>query len=411
MKRILAAVVILMVSACAAAPHATPPPVTSKVDLWFTPTGTSIIRAVNLYETDVGWRGSIWVAKDRGFPVRNIIQSSDQLAFQVPALVASFTGTRDGEGWTGTWAPLGASTPLTLQPGAAPASVAGGFVRLADGRRIFMSCQGAGLPAVIFDSGAGGGYQAWMKVQPEIAKTNMACTYDRAGSGVSDPGPLPRDAAAVANDLDALLTAAKIPAPYILVGHSLGGIHVRQYANTRFDKVAGMVLVDPSGDNQRALWRAAIPRAAGNPTWSFDEENWRRCVAILRGVLLPRSDPALKNCTGNDAEIEDASQSSLHSMEHSSVAQLAASRRSYGDLPLIVLSAGNGGGKNLPPEYDDADRAAFEKVWVDLHRDQASLSTIGERRVVPGAGHGIQNDAPQAVIDAIREVVAAATIE
>ena len=182
--------------------------------------------------------------------------------------------------------------------------------------------------------------------------------------------------------MDALLTTAKIPAPY--------------------------VLVDPSGDNQRALFRAAIPRAANDPLWNFDEENWRRCVAILRGALLPRSDPALKDCTGNDVEIVDANLSSLHAMEHASIAQLAASRRSYGDLPLIVLSAGIGGGKNLPPEYHDADRAAFDNVWADLHRDQASLSTIGERRIVPGAGHGIQTDAPQAVIHAIREVIAGA---
>jgi pimeloyl-ACP methyl ester carboxylesterase len=184
---------------------------------------------------------------------------------------------------------------------------------------------------------------------------------------------------------------------------------VRQYANTHFDKVAGIVLVDPSGDNQRALWRAAIPKHSSDPRWTFNEENWRRCMTVLRGALLPRSDPALKDCTGNDADTVDATLSSLHAMEHASAAQLAASRRSYGDLPLIVLSAGIDGGKNLPPEFDDGERAAFDNVWADLHRDQASLSTIGERRIVPGAGHGIQTDAPQAVIDAIREVLAAAS--
>ena len=315
---------------------------------------------------------------------------------------------KDGQGWSGQWAPVGTTTPLTLQPAEPPAN-AKNFIKLADGRRMYMDCQGTGLPAVIFDSGSGGGAQAWTRVQPEIARTNMACTYDRAGLGVSDPGPFPRDAAAVANDLDALLTAAKIPAPYVLVGHSLGGIHVRQYANTHLDKVAGIVLVDASGDNQRALFRAAIPRSANDPLWTFDEETWRRCVATLRGVLLPRSDPSIKDCMGNDAEIVDSNFSSLYAMEHSSVDQLAASRRSYGALPLIVLTAGNGGGKNLPPEYDDADRAAFDNVWADLHRDQASLSTIGERRIVPNSGHIMQADAPQAIIDAIREVLAAAS--
>ena len=406
MKRLAVAIAALVLSACSAAPA--PAPARTYADLWYAPPTPGLIKSLNLYETETGWRGSVWVANGYGFPIREITQSAHQFSFTVPGLVARFSGMKDGQGWSGQWAPVGTTTPLTLQPAEPPAN-AKNFIKLADGRRMYMDCQGTGLPAVIFDSGSGGGAQAWTRVQPDIAKTNMACTYDRAGLGVSDPGPFPRDAAAVANDLDALLTAAKIPVPYVLVGHSLGGIHVRQYANTHLDKVAGIVLVDASGDNQRALFRAAIPRSANDPLWTFDEETWRRCVATLRGVLLPRSDPSIKDCMGNDAEIVDSNFSSLYAMEHSSVDQLAASRRSYGALPLIVLTAGNGGGKNLPPEYDDADRAAFDNVWADLHRDQASLSTIGERRIVPNSGHIMQADAPQAIIDAIREVLAAAS--
>lgn len=401
MKHLFAAIAALLLASCASAPA----PARSFANLWYAPPTPGPIKSLNLYETETGWRGSVWVASGSyGFPIRTVTQSGDQLSFTVPGLVVHFSGTKDGQGWSGQWAPVGSSSPLTLQPIEPPAN-AKNFITLADGRRIYMDCQGTGLPAVIFDSGSGGGFQAWTKVKPEIAKTNMACTYDRASIGVSDPGPLPRDAAAVANDLDALLTAAKIPAPYVLVGHSLGGIHVRQYANTHLDKVAGMVLVDASGDNQRALFRAAIPRAANDPLWNFDEENWRRCVTILRGALLPRTDPTLKECMGNDLEIVDANFSGLHAMEHSSIDQLAASRRSYGAMPLIVLTAGKGSA--LPPPYDAADQAAFDKVWADLQRDQASLSTIGERRVVAGAGHAIQFDAPQAVITAIRDVLAA----
>lgn len=410
MKHLFAAIVALTLAAMAfAACAVAPKPARSFADLWYAPIAPGPVKFLNLHETDAGWRGSVWISNSFGFPIRDIAQTDGQLSFTVPGVVARFSGVKDGQGWSGQWTPAGTSTPLALQPAETPPAPAKNFVILDGGRRIYMDCQGTGLPAVIFDSGAGGGYQSWMKVQPEIAKTNMACTYDRAGAGVSDPGPFPRDAAAVARDMDALLTAANIPAPYILVGHSLGGLHVRQYANTHFDKVAGIVLVDPSGDNQRALFRAAMPRVANSPLWSFDEENWRRCVAILRGALLPRSDPALKDCMGNDAEIVDASLSSLHAMEHSSVAELAASRRSYGDMPLIVLTAGNGSEKNLPPDYSDSERAAFASVWADLHRDQASLSTVGQRRIVRGAGHGIQADAPQAVIDAIREVIAAHT--
>jgi pimeloyl-ACP methyl ester carboxylesterase len=262
------------------------------------------------------------------------------------------------------------------------------------------------LPAVIFDSGAGGDHNAWKGVQDAIAATNMACTYDRASVGASDPGPLPRDAAAIANDIDAMLAAAKIPAPYVLVGHSLGSYHVRQYANTRFDKVAGIVLVDPSGDNQRALFNAAIPKSATIPAMGFDEQAWRNCVAKLHGALIPRTDPVIKDCQGNDAEIVDASFSAIYAMEHTSLAQLTASHRSYGDLPMIVLTRGDYM-KGMPPEFDDADRDAMKRVWTGLHRDMTALSKKGLNREIAGAGHFIQADAPQAVITAIRDVLAA----
>lgn len=403
MKRLLLPMAALVLSACAVAPPTPPKPL---VDAWYSAAGVEAIASLNLHETSSGWEGRVGVSSGRAWPLRNIVQKDDTLSFLVPGLLASFSGTKNGEGWSGQWVSGGTTTPISLKPSETPAAAAGHFVTLAGGRQLYLDCRGTGLPAVIFDSGAGGDHNAWKGVQDAIAATNMACTYDRAAVGASDPGPLPRDAAAIANDIDAMLAAAKIPAPYVLVGHSLGSYHVRQYANTRLDKVAGIVLVDPSGDNQRALFNAAIPKSATIPAMGFDEQAWRNCVAKLHGALIPRTDPVIKDCQGNDAEIVDASFSAIYAMEHTSLAQLTASHRSYGDLPMIVLTRGDYM-KGMPPEFDDADRDAMKRVWTGLHRDMTALSKKGQNREIAGAGHFIQADAPQAVITAIRDVLAA----
>ena len=276
---------------------------------------------------------------------------------------------------------------------------------LADGRQMYLDCRGAGSPAVIFDAGAGGWSKDWTPVHDEIAKTTMACAYDRPGHGLSDPRPLPLDTAAVADDLDAMLTAAGIAPPYVLVGHSLGSYHVRHYANTRFDKMAGMVLVDPSADGQKARFNAAMPKLVAELDKRGAAAKEAGCIERLREKLVLRGDPLFAKCNGtNDPDLFEQTQSEIDSMEGASTEQLTASRRSYGDMPLIVLTRGDNE-KGMPPELTKADREAFAKLWTQFHEEMAALSSSGERRVIPDAGHFIQGDKPQAVIDAVNEVV------
>ena len=104
---------------------------------------------------------------------------------------------------------------------------------------------GIGSPAVVFDSGFGDWAPAWSKVQPQIAKWTRACSYDRAGAGFSDPGPMPRTSVRIAGELRTALHNAGIAGPYILVGHAYGGDNVRTFADLYMDEVAGLVLVTP----------------------------------------------------------------------------------------------------------------------------------------------------------------------
>src|SRR5438045_2368443 len=116
------------------------------------------------------------------------------------------------------------------------------------GFRLNLYCVGSGSPTVVFDSGWDWA-PAWSKVQPEIAKWTRACSYDRAGTGFSDPGPMPRSSVRIAQELRTALHHAGVEGPYILVGSAFGGDNVRTFADLYMDEVAGMVLDDADSDD------------------------------------------------------------------------------------------------------------------------------------------------------------------
>src|SRR5687768_14069294 len=120
--------------------------------------------------------------------------------------------------------------------------------RLVDigGYRLHLWCTGAGAPAVILDSGLGGSSADWGFVQPEVARFTRTCSYDRAGTGYSDPGPLPRTARHIASELATLVDRSELDGQLVLVGASSGGFNVRVFASDHTGRIAGMVLVDAS---------------------------------------------------------------------------------------------------------------------------------------------------------------------
>jgi pimeloyl-ACP methyl ester carboxylesterase len=115
--------------------------------------------------------------------------------------------------------------------------------------RLNLYCMGSGSPAVIFDSGWEDWAPAWSKVQPEVAKFTRACSYDRAGAGFSEPGPMPRTSVRIADELHTALHKAGVGGPYILVGIAFGGDNVRTFADLHLDEIAGLVLMDADADD------------------------------------------------------------------------------------------------------------------------------------------------------------------
>ena len=120
----------------------------------------------------------------------------------------------------------------------------GEIVSAGDGARLNFICMGHGSPAVIFDSGWEDWAPVWAIVQPQVAKWTRACSYDRAGAGFSEAGPMPRTSVRIASELHTALHNAGVAGPYILVGHAFGGDNVRAFADLFMPEVAGLVLVE-----------------------------------------------------------------------------------------------------------------------------------------------------------------------
>jgi pimeloyl-ACP methyl ester carboxylesterase len=295
------------------------------------------------------------------------------------------------------------------------------------GRRIHLFCTGAGSPTVILTAGLGNWSETWRKIQPAISRKVRVCAWDRAGSGYSSPSSEPQDVRHTTADLEKALSAANIRPPYVLVGHSLGGYESLIFADHHPHDVVGMVLVDPSIPNQQQILAgyigpeyAAINREYNTRFTSFLTE----CETGLKARMLkPGSDP--RGCLNLPREYPEdlkaallpiqmdpakyATMKSLVENVDADGALVVNASRSYGRMPLIVLSAGSSPG--LPPELHASAAAVqgFEKYqsvgWRDAHEKLAALSTKGQHRVVEGSGHNIQLLKPEAVIEAVDQVL------
>lgn len=290
------------------------------------------------------------------------------------------------------------------------------LVDVGGGRRMNLYCLGNGPVTVVFDSGLSDPNTFWAFVQPEVAKTTRACSYDRAGMGFSDASSRPGTSENIVDDLHTLLGAASIKPPYVLVGHSFGGINVRLFADKYRDEVAGMVLVDPGHEDQVARYEAAERTPDSRMTARLTRH--RECVAAAPAGLTPGTElfsrciePASPffgiqiNATLSNMQRSAAyQQAQLSEVENIfsgvSTGQVRAARRSYAEMPLIVLSRTQDPA-TLPPQQATP---RLQTLWT-LHGELAGLSTAGVHRGVSGTGHYIQVDQPAAVTTAIKDVL------
>lgn len=322
-----------------------------------------------------------------------------------------------------------ASTPEALRQYVGPHQL----VDIGGGRRLNLLCMGSGDRTILFDAGGSDWSVIWGLVQPAVARGARACSYDRAGLGHSDAARGPRTPFAIVEDMHALVHAAHLRTPLVLVGHSLGGFNVKLYAALYPEDVAGLVLVDPAEDRWydriRREFNARFGASIAARSEFGDQDFFRmlvaryeQCAASARDHELDPASDLYRRCTdparaplGPDIAAErrrlqvtsryqeaQASEvaNSVYANPGANAAYAALFRgRPFGDRPVIVLSHGI---------YDAADPLDAASFWAAarLHAQSAALSRRGRHAIVPDTHHNIEIDAPDAIIAAIGEVLA-----
>jgi len=292
----------------------------------------------------------------------------------------------------------------------------------ADGARLNLYCMGSGSPAVVFDSGWEDWAPVWTIVQPEVAKWTRACSYDRAGAGFSDPGPMPRTSVRIADELHSALHHAGIEGPYILVGHAFGGDNARAFAQRYTAELAGLVLVEADvgipderrGDAARIAelreCRDAVaagkplpplPARPGRPARDCAQQFFR---GLPEAAWSPELNARLLELAHTKVAMYDTYISEMEQMP-ADEAYLERHRHSLGSRPVRVLSTGYHGIHAVDPGYPlDPQQQRYEQEveraqarWLELSSNSQQLFTDRSSEYIPF-------DQPDFVVDAIREV-------
>ncbi len=264
------------------------------------------------------------------------------------------------------------------------------------GYRLHINCVGTGSPTVVIDAGLGDWSATWSSwVQPEVAKTTRDCTYDRAGLGWSEAGPLPRTAQQFAQELHTLLQRAGIPGPYVLVGHSMGGLPVQVFVHTYAADVTGVVLIESMNPRQAKPSATGTPPAVATHSIGFSIFTLPARIGLLRLFAGP-----LGLTSGLSAEVQHAYtafsvtpryiQTYLDEgmgMPESFIQ--AGAVKTFGAVPLIVLSRG------LDPDQD----------WQAMQTELLHLSSDSQQVFANKSGHNIQLDQPEVAVAAIVKMI------
>lgn len=288
---------------------------------------------------------------------------------------------------------LAVSAQLMASPVAPKSSIPGRLVDIG-GYRLHIYCVGEGVPSIIFDSGVGGFSLEWSRVQNVLARRTRVCSYDRAGYGWSDLGPLPRTSERITRELHTLLERAGVAGPYIIAGHSFGGYNAQLFARNYPDQTAGLVLIDSSHPEQIERLPGPEPgttkqvRPGTNSyvvSWFFPHPNFPDENALMAQRIM---------------------QSWQHKMtwrEEMTVFSVSAKQvkasRPMPEVPVLVLTRG----RSFWPGYSNGDET--ERVWMELQDELSQLGANPVHLIAERSGHVIHLDQPGIVITAMQTML------
>ena len=292
----------------------------------------------------------------------------------------------------------------------------------ADETRLNLYCMGTGTPAVVFDSGWEDWAPVWAIVQPAVAKWTRACSYDRAGAGFSEAGPMPRTSVRIADELHSALHNAGVKGPYILVGHAFGGDNVRTFAVRYTAETAGLVLVEADaagpGDHQgdggaiaelRECREAiasgkplpSLPQRPGQPARTCAQQFFR---GLPEAVWSPELNAKLLELAQTKVAMYDAYISEMEQMP-ADEAYLEQHKLRLGARPLRVLTTGNHGIHTLDPgRAKDAQQQAYQDQVTRSQAQWLEASSNAKQLFTNKSSEYIPFDQPDFVVDAIRDV-------
>jgi pimeloyl-ACP methyl ester carboxylesterase len=318
------------------------------------------------------------------------------------------------------------------------------LAHIGQGRAINLVCLGQGSPTILLAAGLDGWSFGWGPVQPALARETRVCAWDRAGYGFSSPSAEPQDVLHTTKDLERALKSADIRGPYLIVGHSTGAFESLLFADQHRQSVIGMVLVDPDIPDRAAVEERLAPLfatmrrgfgerllkqlqkcAAGlrDRTVKPGTPEFDRCTAA-RGVppIFPRLQAAMARLNADPARLLTQLSANKESYADHNSREVANPQRRYGDMPLIVLTAGRDEATilsalaTLPPDTPGArtpeERAQLRAQiapflrdgWAAAHDAYAATSTRGRRQLVDST-HNMIVEKPDVVIAAIIEVL------
>lgn len=251
------------------------------------------------------------------------------------------------------------------------------------GRTIHLSCEGTGNPVVVVDAGMGTAPaedQGWQRIAHRVATVTTVCLYDRAGLGASAKPPAgPHTSADSANDLHAALLAARVPGPYLLVGHSIGGLHAQVFASRYPADTAGLVLVSSTHPDQTRTWLSLLPSPAPG------EE---KAVSEARAFLTSMASDPTKN---------------EEMLDFNTSAKQAKELRSLGTKPVVVAT--HSPRFRMVPGLSEPIAVKLEDATQRMQKEFLSLSSNSHQNIAATAGHGLPHEAPDFVVDNILEGV------